>query len=396
MSVFDRRYEMMPRAELEQLQLERLQALLVRVRRSVRRYRERLADIRVETLADVAQLPVTTPDDMVEAFPYGMFALPLREVIRLHSTMGPDGRPLVIGHTRNDLAQWGRLAARQFAAGGVTANDVIQVCLGEGLQRGTSGYELGAEQIQAPVIAEDPFHIDYQLAMLQNYRPTMLVTTPTNAIELVRMMEQRKIDPPSLNLRTVLLSRPVDDETRDQIRAGLLVAVKCNFGVDEVLNPGLCVECESGQFHVNEDHFLVETHSGELIVTTLGREAMPLLRYATRVSCEIVHEKCSCGRTGAILKPGPRLDRRLRVREMSVYEEQIAEVLNQMLPAERPFRIDVLERQVLISVQMTADIFTDTVWPIANLQREIESEVLARLGIDAEVRFRQTCPLTQP
>ena len=144
MNVFDRRYETMPRAELEQLQLERLQALLVRLKRNVRRYREKIGDTRVESLADLARLPFTTPEDMAESFPYGMFALPMREVIRLHTTVGPQGKPLVIGHTRNDLAQWGRLVARQLVASGVTANDVIQMCFGGGVY-GAAGYLFGAQ-----------------------------------------------------------------------------------------------------------------------------------------------------------------------------------------------------------------------------------------------------------
>src|SRR5512136_2508311 len=177
MSTFDRRYEMMPRAELDQLQLERLQALLVRLKRNVRRYRERLADVRVVSLQDLARLPFTTPEDMVASFPYGMFAFPLREVIRLHSTVGPQGKPLVIGHTRNDLVQWGRLVARQLVASGVTANDVIQISVGSSVNAGASGYVLGAELIEASVIAEDPLHIDFQFAMVQNYRPTVFITT---------------------------------------------------------------------------------------------------------------------------------------------------------------------------------------------------------------------------
>lgn len=304
MRVFDRRYETMPRPELEQLQLERLQSLLVRLRRYQRRYRELLGDAQVESLEDLAHLPRTAPEDLAEGFPYGLFAVPLREVIRLHSITGPQGVPLVIGHTRNDLAQWGRLVARQLVASGATANDVIQVCLGSATYRGGSGYVLGAELIEASVIAEEPFHIDYQLSMLQNYRPTVLITTPSNALELMGLMSSRHIDPPALHLRTVLLTRPVDDETREQLRAGLLVAVRSNFGIHEILDPGLCVECEEGQFHVNEDHFLVEVQDGELLLTTLCREAMPLLRFCTRVSCALHRNKCPCGRTGAVIRPG--------------------------------------------------------------------------------------------
>jgi len=389
MSIFDRRYEMMPRAELEQLQLERLQSLLVRLKRNVRRYREKLAEVRVESLADVARLPFTTPEDLADSFPYGMFAFPLREVIRLHSTVGPQGQPLVIGHTRNDLAQWGRLVARQLVASGVTANDVVQICLGSDLYPGASGYVLGAELIEASVIAEDPFHIDYQLAMLQNYRPTILVTTPTNAHELVRIMDRRRTDPQSLHLRTVLLSRPVNAKTREQLGAGLFAKVQCNFGIGEILDPGLCVECEAGQFHVQEDQFLPEVHEGELVITTLGREAMPLLRFRTRTACELRREKCDCGRTGATIQPGQRLDRRLCVNEAPLYESQIAAVLAQTRAAGHRFQVEVLDRHIVLSIEMADDLFADTVWFLESVRREVHAEFMSRLSIEAEVRFVQ-------
>jgi phenylacetate-CoA ligase len=392
MKVFDPRHEMMPRAELEQLQLERLQSLLVRLKRNVRRYRERIADIILESIEDLARLPETTPGDLVESFPYGMFAQPLREVIRLNSLVGPEGRPLVTGHTRHDLTQWGRLGARQLFASGVTVNDVIQICLGGGARQGSSGYVLGAETLGASVIAEDPFHVDYQLAMLQNYRPTVLITTPTNAMELIRLLNQRRVDPQSLNLRTILLSRPVDADTRRQLQAGLFSAVQCNFGVREILDPGLCVECEHGRFHVNEDQFLVEIHDGELLVTTLCREAVPLLRYHTQVNCEAHREKCACGRTGIILAPGTRRDRRLRVNEAPLYEHQIADVLQQTSAAGHSFQLEVLERSIIVRLEMTEDLMHDTVWPIINLQRELQSEFYARLGIEAEIVFVEKPP----
>ncbi len=387
MNTFDRRYEMMPRAELEQLQLERLQALLVRLRRNVRRYRERLADARLESLADLAALPFTTPEDMVASFPYGMFAFPLREVIRLHSTLGPEGKPLVIGHTRNDLAQRGRLVARQLVAGGATANDVIQVSLGGSVYADTTGYVLGAELIEASVIAEDPLHIDYQFAMLQNYRPTILITTPTNALDLMRAMEKRRMDPQSLYLRTVLLSRPVDPNTRAQLAAGLFAAVQCNFGLGEILDPGLCVECSAGQFHLHEDQFLAEVCDGELVITTLAREAMPLLRYRTRVAAKLHRDKCACGRSSAVIRPGARLDRRLRVNETTFYETQVAAVLAQTRAAGHRFQIEASERQLRLAVEMSEDLFANTVSSTEDPKREVESEILARLGLEAEVRF---------
>jgi phenylacetate-CoA ligase len=364
---------------------------LVRLRRNVRRYRERLEDVHVESLADLARLPVTTPEDMAESFPYGMFALPLREVIRLHSAMGPEGTPLVIGHTRNDLSQWARLAARQLAASGVTSHDVIQVCSGTGIYRGGLGYALGAELLGASVIDEDPYHMEAQLAMLSNYRPTMLVTTPSNAQDLMRAMDRQRIDPPSLHLRTMLLSRPVDSAVREQLREGLLVGLQASFGIDEILDPGLCVECEAGHLHVNEDQFLVEIDGGELLVTTLAREAMPLLRYRTRVTATLDHTKCSCERTGAVLKPGPRLDGRLLVNETPLYRSQITQLFAHTGVAGNKFSVEVLESRLTIKIQLTENIFSDMMWPLIKLQRELELEFLDRLGIPAEVRFVQHC-----
>jgi len=387
MSVFDRRNEMMPRAQLEQLQLERLQALLVRLKRNVRRCREKLGEARVQSLDELDRLPFTTPEDLAQCVPYGMFAFPLREIIRLHTAVGAEGKPLVIGHTRNDLLEWGRLAGRQLVAGGVTANDVVQIGLGPSSYPALSGYVLGAELIEASVIAEDPLHLDHQLATLQSYRPTILITTPTNALELTRLLEQRRVDPQSLHLRTVLLSRQTDTETRDLIAAGLFASVKSNFGVREVSDPALSVECESGRFHVNEDHFLVEAQDGELVVTTLCREAMPMLRYRTRVACEINREKCPCGRTGAVIHPGRRLDGRRLVNETPLYERQVAEVLAQTEAAGHPFQIEVSDRHILVRMDMCEDLFSDTIWVVERLTHAIESEFLARLGVEARVVF---------
>lgn len=387
MRVFDRRYEMMPRPQMEQLQLERLQALLVRLKRNVRRYREQIGDKQVESLDEIARLPFTTLDDMAESFPYGMFSLPLREVIRLHSTLGPRGTPLIIGHSQNDLTHWGRLVARQFVASGVTPNDVIQICLGGGSYRGGAGYVLGAELIEASVIAEEPFHIDYQLAMLQNYRPTMLITTPTDAKELARTIAERRLDPQSLHLRTLLLSRPVNEESRGHLESGLMVKVQSSFGIEEVLNPGLCVECESGSFHVNEDQFLVETANRELVITTLCREAMPLLRYRTGVACTLNRAKCPCGRTGILLSPGERMDGRLLVRETPLYQEQIHDVLARSPLAGQPFSIEIKEQRIIVEVEISSRLFTDMIWGMEKMRSEAESSFLYRLGVNAEVRF---------
>jgi len=400
MRILDPKYECGRPEEIEQLQLERLQALIARLKRNVRRYRETLGDSRIESLADLSRLPVTTPEELADSFPYGMFALPLREVIRLHSAEGPKGRQLIIGNTQNDIKQWGRLVARQLVAAGVTANDVIQINLGNGSSGSFSGYALGAQTVEASVIAEDPFHIDYQLAMLRNYRPTVLVTTPTNAKEIAAQLDKRRIDPQSLYLRTVLLSRPVDELARHELQAGLFARVQCNFGIPVILDPGFCVQCEHGSFHVNEDHFLVEIRDGELLVTTLLREATPLLRYATRVCCQLKRTKCKCGRTTATIIPGQRLDRQVLVNEMPLYEEQIREVLSHTSIANHSVEIEFTDRHIVLTLAVSDRIFDDLIRTLETVRLEVESEFLSRLGVEAKVKLisphRGTVATAQP
>lgn len=387
MKIFDQKNETMQPADRAQLQLERLQALMARLKRNVRRYRELLGDARIESLDDVRKLPVTEMSELAASFPYGMFALPLQEVMRLNSAVGPDGKQLVIGHTRNDLTQWARLVARQLVAAGVTSNDVIQICFGSGQFDRALGYMLGAELITASVIPDDPSHVDYQLAMLQNYKTTVLVTSPANARELAALIRARDIDAQALYLRTVILSRPVNDTERDELKRGLSAAIKCTFGVSEVLDPGLCVECKEGRLHVNEDQFLVEAENGELILTTLCREATPLLRYRTRIACQVSRDACPCGRTGAVILPAARLDGRHLVGEIPLYPAQVEAVLALTRAAGQPVRIEIGENKVLISLTVTRSFFSDTMRAMIQTQQDIEAEILTRLGVKAEVRY---------
>jgi phenylacetate-CoA ligase len=387
MMLFDRKNETLTREGLEQVQLERLQAQVARLRRSVPRYRKTLGDIRVESLADLRHLPVTTPEDLAAAFPYGLFALPLKEVVRLHSTIGANGVQVVAGYTRNDLTQWARLAARQLVAAGSTSHDVIQIGFGSGTFSQSMAYILGAEQIQASAIPQDVSHPDHQLAVMRNCRASVLITTPAQARELIQVLQQRGVDPQSLQLRAVLLSRPVPEAEREELKSGLFTEIRCNFGLSEVLDPGLCVECREHHMHVNEDHFIVELMGGELLVTTLTREAMPLLRYRTRVSCRMDEIRCPCGRTGTVIVPGERLDGRFRVNEIPLYRQQIEDVLVQTRVKGEPFVVDINERRVRVSVQVSAKMFPDTVRHLESMREEIQLECFSRLGIRAEVAF---------
>ena len=225
--------------------------------------------------------------------------------------------------------------------------------------------------------------------MIQNYRATVLITSPTNASELVDYLEHTDKDPQSLSLRTVILSRPVPPAERERLERGLFADLKCNFGVEEVLDPGLCVECAEGRHHVNEDHFLVETRGDELLVTTLCREAVPLLRYCTRITAEIQTVKCACGRTGTVLLPGRRMDGRFMVRETPVYREQISGVLEHTQATGHPFELSVSEQGLVITLDMTKDLFRDTIRELEDLKLEIRSECFAHLGVEAQVHYQE-------
>lgn len=388
MNLFERANETLSTERLRQFQLERLQALVARVTRNVRPYRERLGETKPGDLAGLAHVPPTTIQDLIEAFPYGFFALPLREVIRLHSMVGPGGKSLVIGHTRNDLTNWGRLVARQLVAAGITANDVIQIGFGTGVFNQALGYMLGAEMIEASVIPQDAFHIEQQLDMMQNYRSTVLITTPTNAADLADLIESSRLPAQSLHLRVVLLTRPVSQDERMKLADHLSAEVRYTFGIPEILDPGIALECGCGSLHVNEDHFLVEVDGGELLVTTLCRESMPLIRFRTRIQAELdPATRCPCGRTGVILRPGDRMDAQLRVNEVPVYQEQIAEVLSHTGAAGQAFEVQIAERRIVIGIEVTLAIFSDTMRDLDELRASIISEMFARLGIEAEVRF---------
>ncbi len=396
MIMFDRKYETLPREDLAQVQLERLQALVARLRRNVPRYRHALGDVRVESLDDLGRIPPTVPEDLAAAFPYGMFALPLREVIRLHSALGAKGVQLVVGHTRNDLTQWGRLAARQVVAAGGTSHDVIQLGFSGSMFNQALAYIRGAELIEASVIPQDTTHPHRQLAVMQSFRASILITTPTQAHELIKALREKGIDPQSLHLRVMLLSRPVPPAERADLETGLFTEVRGGFGLAEVLDPGLCVECQEHNLHVNEDHFLVELDKGELLVTTLTREAMPLLRYRTAVLCQLEQSRCPCGRTGAILTPGARLDDRFRINEMPLYRQQIEEVLAQTKAAGHPFALTFSERGVSVALRVGTQLFQDTVRKLEALRHEIESECFSRLGIRAEVAFLSPITFEKP
>ena len=296
--IWDTRHECMPHEELEQLQLERLQATLNRVYKNVPCYHNKFNTLGivpedVASLSDLSKLPFTTKEDLRLNYPYGMFAVPLREVVRIHSSSGTTGKPTVVGYSKNDLKMWSNLVARIMTAAGVTHDDVVQIAFGYGMFTGAFGLHYGSEAIGAAVIPMSGGNSDKQIMIMQDYKSTALVCTPSYAITLADLIEKQNIDPRTLSLRVGLFGgEPWSEAMRAEIEARLMISATDNYGLSEIIGPGVAGECcfKNGM-HIAEDAFIAEIidpetcqvlpagSTGELVLTTISKEAFPMIRY---------------------------------------------------------------------------------------------------------------------
>ena len=366
--------ERAPRQEIEALQLARLRTQVAWAWERVPFYRERLAragvkpaDIR--SLADLGRLPFTLKDDFRATYPFGLLAVPLDEVVRIHASSGTTGKPTVVAYTRRDLETWSEVMARTLMAGGVSRADVVQNAYGYGLFTGGLGFHYGAERIGAAVIPISGGFTDRQLMALRDFGSTVLCSTPSYALHLAEALEDAGVSPKDLKLRVGFFgAEPWTEAMRDAIEARLDLMALNIYGLSEVIGPGISVECpERCGMHVAEDHFLTEVvdpttlepvaagATGELVFTTLTKEAIPLLRYRTRDLTTLHPARCRCGRTLArIGRITGRTDDMLIIRGVNVYPSQIEHALLQvadlephyLLVVRREGALDTLEVQV--------------------------------------------------
>jgi phenylacetate-CoA ligase len=411
MEIWDQEHECMPREELEQLQLERLQATLHRAYKNVTCYRNKFNEQGidpddVQSLSDLSKLPFTTKDDLRVNYPYGMFAVPLREVVRIHSSSGTTGKPTVVGYTKNDIKTWSNLVARFMTAAGVTRDDVVQIAFGYGMFTGAFGLHYGAEAIGASVIPMGGGNTEKQIMIMQDYRSTALVCTPSYAITIADRMEQLGVDPKSLSLKTGLFGgEPWSEAMRTEIETRLGISATDNYGLSEVIGPGVAGECQHKcGMHIFEDVFIPEIIDpdtcqvlppgsvGELVITTLTKEAFPMIRYRTRDITSLEYEQCSCGRTFVRMKKTMgRTDDMLIIKGVNVFPSQIEEVLvaiegcepHYQLFIDRKGSLDVLE----IQIEVTENIFFDEM----KLQRafldKIQKKVESVIGVGVTVKL---------
>lgn len=418
---FEKDLECMDRESLEQLQLERLQATLTRVARNVPLYRQRFADMGIDpddfrSLDDLQSLPFTTKQDIRDNYPYGLFAVPLRDVVRLQSSSGTTGKPIVVGYTKNDLNRWSALVARVLAMGGMTRDDVVQIAFNYGLFTGGFGLHYGAERLGASVIPSSGGNARKQITIMQDYRTTALCCTPSYALHLADTMEEMGVNPNSLHLKWGLFGAEGWSEAmRDEIQERLKLTATDNYGISEVMGPGVAGEClERKGLHVNEDHFLFEIvrpetgepvadgEVGELVITTLTKEAFPMIRFRTGDLTRRITETCACGRSfHRIARLLGRCDDMLIIRGVNVFPLQVEQVLLGMEGSEPHYQI-VLEREgrldtATVYLEVSENLLFDRMRVAREALEAIKKRLSSELGVSMEVVFvgRKTLERTE-
>jgi phenylacetate-CoA ligase len=411
MAIYDREAEQMERGELAQLQLERLQATLTRVYKNVTFYKKKFDAIGFLpedclSLEDLRRLPFTTRHDLARAYPYEMFAVPLREVVRIHSSTGSPGNPIVMGYTARDLRHWARLAARVLTAAGVDRDDVVQVTLSYGLLTSAFGLHYGVELLGASVIPTGPGGTARQLQIMRDYRTTVLVSTPGYARIIADQLGKSGLDAKNLFLKVGLFAgEPWTEADRNDIESRLFLTALDNYALSEAMGPGVAGECEHrAGMHVNEDHFLAEIidpatgmvlppgEMGELVLTTISREATPLVRFRTGDLTRLDLAPCQCGRTLARLaRIAGRTDNVVVVKGINIFPERVGQILaaftgeepTYQLAVGREGELDVLE----VRVEVREGLFFDKMTLQREMLQKLSHKLAQGIGVSSRVKL---------
>ncbi|OQB15755.1 MAG: Phenylacetate-coenzyme A ligase [Firmicutes bacterium ADurb.Bin193] len=408
-SFWDRENECMTRDRLHDLQSKRLVALVKRVYTNVPYYRNKmhekgLVPEDIKSVEDLEKLPFTTKQDLRETYPFGLFASPLDEIVRVHASSGTTGKQTVVGYTQNDISLWSELMARCFAMTGADKTSRIQVSYGYGLFTGGLGAHYGAERIGAVTIPTSSGNTQRQITIMQDFGTTVLCCTPSYALYLAETMEEMGIKPDDIKLKAgVFGAEPWTESMRVEIEERLKIKAHDIYGLSEIMGPGVSMDCVCQKgLHVWEDHFIPEIinpntgetlpakTNGELVFTTLTKEGFPLIRYRTRDVSSLDYDVCECGRTMArMAKPSGRTDDMLIIRGVNVFPSQIESVLlemgetspHYMIIVDRVGTLDTIE----IQVELTPDMVSDEVKKIEDLENRIKKNIESILGLSAKI-----------
>lgn len=404
--------EQMEREDLEQVQLERLQSTLNRAYKNVPFYKKQFDAVgfhpgTLSSLQDITRLPYTTREDLGNNYPYGLFAIPLRDIVRISSSAGTTPKPVVVGYTMRDLKVRSTITARFLAAGGVVDTDIVQVCLNPGLSNWGRALKEGAEDIGASVMPMSHMGTSKQILAMQDYKTSVLLATPSYAMHLVRAMEAMGIDAGALALKAiVVVGEALTQEGRKKLESALKVDVTAAYGVSDVMGPGLAFECmEKDGLHISEDHFLLEVVSpesgapcapgeeGEVIVTTLTAKAFPLIRFRTGDLSLILTGSCPCGRTFARMSGiTGHTGEVLTIRGVKVHPGQIDRIIKGLVKGFFPrFLIHLYKESYLdmteIWLEVNDALFSDEVKVLEEMLKHLRGQILEMVGLDVTIRL---------
>ncbi len=405
---FQKDLETMPRKQLEELQLERLKWVVDYCYRNVPFYQKRLDECgvtadKIKQLSDVQYIPFTTKEDIRDNYPFGLFAQPMKNIARIHASSGTTGKPTVVGYTKNDLNTWSDLVARLCVAVGVTDEDVVQISFGYGLFTGALGLHYGLEKIGAAVIPVSSGNTEKQVMILKDFGTTALVSTPSYALYMSEVAREKGVLD-DLKLRLGLFgSEGCTPEMREQVEKSFHVFATDNYGMSELMGPGVSGECiYRDGMHISEDHFLpelidsatgkvlTEGETGELVITTLTKEGFPLLRYRTKDLTRLNYEPCKCGRTFVRMdKIKGRSDDMMKIRGVNVFPTQIESVLV-TLPHIGPHYQLILRREgymdtLEVKVELTDSSLLDEYKKLSEIQKDVKAHLKTVLGIETKV-----------
>ncbi|MBN2348707.1 MAG: phenylacetate--CoA ligase [Bacteroidales bacterium] len=411
MTIWNRHFECMEREEMRVCQGERLRDMVERIYYNVPFYREKLQQHGltpedVQTIDDLKKLPFTTKEDLRDNYPFGMFAVPQSEVVRVHASSGTTGKPTVVGYTRRDLSMWSEVVARCLIGAGAEKHDIVQIAYGYGLFTGGLGLHYGAEKIGAVTIPISGGNTKKQIQLMKDFGSSVLCCTPSYALYLAESIEESPYSLNELNLRVgVFGAEPWTEEMRKQIEAKLKLRAIDIYGLSEVIGPGVSCECEvQSGMHIHEDHFIPEIidpetleplppgEVGELVFTTVTKEALPLLRYRTKDLTRLHYETCKCGRTLVRMeKCKGRSDDMMIIRGVNVFPSQIESVLLEMsetsphylLIVDRANNLDTLQLQV----EVEDAFFQDKISQLQLLRNKIQMNIESTLGLSVDVKL---------
>ncbi len=410
--ILDIGFETMPREDLEAIILRRLKATIERVYANVPFYRRKLEENSItpkdiQSLEDLKRIPFTTKEDLRDNYPYGMFAVPMDNVVRIHASSGTTGQPTVVGYTARDVNTWAELMARSLAAGGATREDIIHNAYGYGLFTGGLGVHYGAEKLGASVIPVSGGNTKRQIVIMKDFGPTILTATPSYALHLAEVADEMGVSFKDLKFKFGIFgAEPWSENMREDIEKKLNLTAVDIYGLSEVIGPGVAIECYEAKkgLHIFEDHFIPEIidpdtgevldygETGELVFTSITKEAFPVIRYRTRDITSLNPEPCICGRTHIRMnRVSGRTDDMLIIRGVNVFPSQIESVLMEMDDVEPHYQL-LVEREgkldtLTVMVEVGEQTFSDEVKHLQDLERKISKNIKDYLGVSAKVKL---------